>query len=82
MTDSREKPNLVAPPSLKDATSFKYISDGSGRDFYITYNSGGLEAPYVPGANRSDNNFILSLRSGINNRAKRLSTPSEKQRMK
>ena len=71
----------VAP--LKDATSFKYISDGSGRDFYITHNSGGLEAPYFPGSTHSDNNFITSLRSGVKYMGgKRLSTPAEKQRMK
>ena len=79
----REKPSVMGPAPLKDATSFKYISDGSGRDFYITYNSGGLEAPYIPGATRSDNNFITSLRSGTKLMGnKRLSTPAEKQRMK
>ena len=78
----REKPSVMGPAPLKEATSFKYFSDGSGRDFYITYNSGGLEAPYVPGATRSDNNFIHSLRSGITKNSKRLTTPAEKQRMK
>ena len=53
------------PAPLKEATSFKYISDGSGRDFYITYNSGGLEAPYIPGMKFSDQKFVLSLRSGF-----------------
>lgn len=78
-----EKPSCMGPAPLKEATSFKYLSDGSGRDFYITYNSGGLEAPYVPGANRSDQKFIMSLRSGARQFGQtRLSTPAEKQRMK
>ena len=73
----------MGPAPLKDATSFKYISDGSGRDFYITYNSGGLEAPYIPGSTKSDQNFITSLRSGPKNVGyKRLSTPAERQRMR
>ena len=80
---TKEKPSVMGPSPLKDATSFKYTSDGSGRDFYITYNSGGLEAPYIPGTQKSDHNFICSLRSGLNSgQQKRLSTPSEKQRMK
>ena len=80
---TREKPSAMGPAPLKEATSFKYISDGSGRDFYVTYNSGGLEAPYIPGTVKSDQNFILSLRSGLKtSQQKRLSTPSEKQRMK
>lgn len=73
----------MGPSPLKEATSFKYISDGSGRDFYITHNSGGLEAPYIPGTKHSDNHFITSLRSGSKYMGgKRLSTPAEKQRMK
>jgi hypothetical protein len=80
---TKERPSGMPPAPLKEATSFKYISDGSGRDFYITYNSGGLEAPYIPGANKSDQRFIMSLRSGALNMGKqRLSTPAEKERMK
>ncbi|CAI2365958.1 unnamed protein product [Moneuplotes crassus] len=80
---SKEFPNTVAPPPQKGATSFKYISDGSGRDFYITHNSGGLEAPYIPGTKHSDSHFITSLRSGSKFLgAKRLSTPAERHRMK
>jgi hypothetical protein len=80
---TKVKPSVMGPSPLKEATSFKYVSDGSGRDFYITYNSGGLEAPYIPGTKKSDHNFILSLRSGLQtSQQKRLSTPSENQRMK
>jgi len=79
----KEKPSCMGPAPHKAATSFKYVSDGSGRDFYVTYNSGGLEAPYLPGATRSDHNFVCSLRSGASNYgAKRLTTPAERQRMK
>lgn len=80
---SKEMPSQMPPAPFKAATSFKYISDGSGRDFYITYNSGGLEAPYIPGTQKSDQYFITSLRSGLKtSQGTRLSTPSEKQRMK
>jgi hypothetical protein len=79
----KEKPSCMPPAPLKQATSFKYISDGSGRDFYVTYNSGGLEAPYIPGTTMSDQRFITSLRSTAKNMGnKRLSTPAERQRMK
>lgn len=80
---NKERPSGMPPAPLKDATSFKYVSDGSGRDFYITYNSGGLEAPYIPGTQKSEHQFIWSLRSNLNNnQQKRLSTPAEKMRMK
>ena len=77
-----DKISSSPPAPLKEATSFKYISDGSGRDFYITYNSGGLEAPYTPGMMFSDQRFIMSLRAGAQKHAKRLATPAEKLRMK
>lgn len=78
----KDKISCSPPAPLKEARSFKYVSDGSGRDFYITYNSGGLEAPYIPGATFSDHKFILSLRAGAQKNAKRLATPAEKLRMK
>ena len=34
----------------KEAPAFKYISDGSGRDSYILYNSGGLQQTYRSGS--------------------------------
>lgn len=43
----------------KEATAFKYISDGSGRDSYVLINSGGLHAPTVYGKN---NQFVNTLR--------------------
>ncbi|CAG9312641.1 unnamed protein product [Blepharisma stoltei] len=42
------------------ATSFRYYSDGSGRDFYITQNSGGLQNGYIPGGKKDI--FKASLR--------------------
>lgn len=44
-----------------DATVFTYVSDGSGRDYYITVNSGGLHPTYQPGGVRDA--FRASLRS-------------------
>ena len=73
----------MIPVAHKDALSFKYISDGSGRDFYVAYNSGGLQAPYIPGALKSDAAFISSLRN-IEKRNKiwRFSSPKEREQMK
>jgi hypothetical protein len=34
----------------KEATAFKYMSDGSGRDNYILIDSGGLHAPTITGS--------------------------------
>jgi hypothetical protein len=77
------KPSAMGPSPMKEATSHKYISDGSGRDFYITYNSGGLEAPYIPGTTKAEHGFIKSLRSGNRDLGhRRLATPAERQRMK
>lgn len=56
-------PSQMMPAPHKAATSFKYVSDGSGRDFYITFNSGGLEAPYVPGIKHPNAAFFESLRA-------------------
>jgi len=47
--------------SRPDPTVFTYISDGSGRDYYITVNSGGLHPNYQPGGSR--NAFQSSLRT-------------------
>lgn len=60
---AKEKPRVVIPVAHKPTPSFKYISDGSGRDFYVTYNSGGLQAPYIPGTLKADAQFISSLRN-------------------
>ncbi|CAI2367952.1 unnamed protein product [Moneuplotes crassus] len=80
---SRVKPHTMGKAPLRDATSFKYISDGSGRDFYITHNSGGLEAPYFPGTRPSESHFITSLRSGNKHMGqKKMITPAERQKMK
>ena len=43
----------------KEATAFKYMSDGSGRDSYVLINSGGLHAPTIYGKN---NQFANTLR--------------------
>jgi hypothetical protein len=43
----------------KEATAFKYLSDGSGRDSYILINSGGLHAPNTYGTKQA---FANSLR--------------------
>jgi hypothetical protein len=63
--------------------SFKYISDGKGRDFYITYNSGGLQAPYIPGSLKADASFYASLRDNPKKeKVTRFASPKEKERMK
>lgn len=56
-------PSKMLPAPHKAATSFKYVSDGSGRDFYVTFNSGGLEAPYLPGCKHPTAAFFESLRN-------------------
>lgn len=43
------KPGRSQSCSLAQARAVKYTSDGSGRDFYVTCNSGGLEQTYEPG---------------------------------
>lgn len=53
----RETPSKSPIIGFKPTPTFKYISDGSGRDFYVTHSSGGLQAPYVPGIKRSDAQF-------------------------
>ena len=63
---SKPLPWRMLPAPQKSASSFKYISDGTGRDFYITFNSGGLEAPYIPGCKHPLSTFFESLRK--NNR--------------
>ena len=79
----KEKVRVVIPAPRKDAVSFKYISDGSGRDFYITHNSGGLQAPYIPGSVKASATFFTSLRK-IEKRNKliRFASPKEIERMK
>lgn len=39
----------ITPAPLKDATALRYCSDGSGRDAYILYNSGGNFPECPPG---------------------------------
>jgi hypothetical protein len=50
---------IIISNGRKEATAFKYISDGSGRDSYILYNSGGLHVEYFPG---NKHEFAASLR--------------------
>ena len=45
----------------KEATVFKYFGDGSGRDFYVTKDSGGLIPPYA--SNSPQAQFYGSLRN-------------------
>lgn len=78
-----EKPRMVIPAPHKEATSFKYVSDGNGRDFYITHNSGGLQAPYLPGSLKAEAQFIASLRHiEKRNKSSRFPSPQERMRMK
>lgn len=80
---AKEKVRVVIPAPHKDAVSFKYISDGSGRDFYITYNSGGLQAPYIPGSVKADATFFSSLRkTERRNKVTRFASPKERDRMR
>jgi len=44
--------NRSTPTPQSNAKSFRYHSNGSGRDFYVTFNSGGLHQPYTPGGKR------------------------------
>lgn len=46
---SLHRGNVQIVTSSKVPMSFKYASDGSGRDSYVTYNAGGLQASYFPG---------------------------------
>ena len=60
LTSTRYDNNPVStskPIGFKPAPTLKYISDGSGRDFYVSCSSGGLQANYIPGMKRSDFNF-------------------------
>lgn len=59
----KDPPNKMTIAPQRQATSFKYVSDGSGRDFYITCNSGGLESAYVPGQKHPTTAFFQSLRA-------------------
>ena len=80
---AKEKVRVVIPAPHKDAVSFKYISDGSGRDFYVTYNSGGLQAPYVPGSIKADATFFTSLRkTERRNKVIRYASPKERDRLR
>ena len=79
----KDKPRLTLPAPRKDAVSFKYISDGNGRDFYITHNSGGLQAPYIPGTTRPEAAFVSSLRDNKRrNIHMRYASPKELHRMR
>lgn len=39
---SWDLPSTTIPIGFKPTPTFKYISDGSGWDFYVTHSSGGL----------------------------------------
>ena len=76
----KDPPNKMTIAPQRQATSFKYVSDGSGRDFYITFNSGGLEAPYIPGQKHPIATFFQSLRmNGKINNYKRHKSPKERE---
>lgn len=45
----REPASRSITKGFKPAPTVKYVSDGSGRDFYVTHSSGGMQAPYVAG---------------------------------
>ncbi len=49
-----------SPAPLKETTAVRYSSDGSGRDAYVLYNSGGNYPTVGPGRSWS---FVRSLRS-------------------
>jgi hypothetical protein len=51
-----------SPSPRKDASTFYYQSDGSGRDGYVLKNNGGLRMEYNV-RNSGDNIFRGSLRS-------------------
>lgn len=44
----------------KEATAFKYLADGSGRDTYVGIDSGGLHSPSQYGIHK--NAFVNTLR--------------------
>jgi len=52
-----------APTPSKDASTFYYQSDGTGRDTYVLKNNGGLRPEYNI-RNSGDNVFRNSLRDG------------------
>jgi hypothetical protein len=54
-------PRYVNPAPQKEATAIKYCSDGSGRDTYILYNSGGNHAQSGV-SNPVEKSFVNSLR--------------------
>lgn len=53
--------NRIHASPLKDAVSFTYHSDGTGRDSYVISNSGGLVNDYG-GSHRQDVRFKAHLR--------------------
>lgn len=80
---TKVKVSSSSPAPHKEASSFKYRSDGNGRDFYISHNSGGLQAPYIPGTLKADEKFIASLRdTQKRNKIIRFASPKEIQRMR
>lgn len=50
----KDPPSHTQPIGYKNAPTLKYISDGSGRDFYVTHSAGGMQAAYLPGMKRPD----------------------------
>ncbi len=77
----KDPPSVTPVIGYKPAPTLKYISDGSGRDFYVTHSSGGMQAAYLPGSKRSDVQFRSSLRDHSRG-SRRVSkmTPQEAQR--
>lgn len=65
-TSFRKYPSSPHPGNVHNSSrskmpmSFKYASDGSGRDSYVCYNAGGLQASYFPGGKY---NFQKTLRA-------------------
>ena len=61
----------------KPSPTHKYISDGSGWDFYVTFNSGGAQCPYVPGKKHTVQIFKDSLRAATPDMTRSRMTPDE-----
>ena len=63
------------PKPQKDAVSFKYHADGTGRDSYVISNSGGLISDYK-GSRRADILFKANLRHQVKPVLPSLKTPN------
>jgi hypothetical protein len=67
----------VSPSPRKEASTFYYQSDGSGRDSYVLKNNGGLRPEYSV-RNSGDNIFKDSLRRDSKSPVKYFMDPSQK----